>query len=290
MDYWDKIRTERTGSALDLQANSMTMPSNVGDQGVNTLIANLEQVTALITRNLSETLIHSLYGLVHKFLRLYFPEEMSAKIGGQWGNTNPSQWLDREQVNVIVPPTKSEKVQQQIALEKVLIQSTAEIQQGKAGITTDEGQIYQIKIDHMRMSGIDNPEKYLINPDSPEAQQAAQQAQMMQQQEAMRQEQKQDAVIGEQLNLQRMEIQRNYEADKEELTQKYDASNKDNEFKYAELQKDYAQLQQQYDEMYLKAEVDEAKVIGQATTSIEIEGMKLMNTESAEVEREAAES
>ena len=195
MDYWDKVRTERTGSSLDLQANQMTMPSNVGDQGVNTLIANLEQVSALIKRNLSETLIHSIYSLVHKFMRTYFHEELSAKIGGKWGQTNPSQWLEREQINVIVPPTKSERIQQSVALEKAIIQAVSEVQQGKSGITTDEGSIYQMKIDHMRLSGIDNPEKYLINPDSPEAQQAAQMAQQAQQQEATRQEQKTRSML-----------------------------------------------------------------------------------------------
>ena len=127
MDYWDKVRTERTGSSLDLQANSMTMPSNVGDQGVNTLIANLERVTALLLQNFAETMVHSLYNLVHKYLRLYFPEEMNARIGGQWDTTNPSQWLEREQVNIIVPPTNSEKIRQQVALEKLLVQMQWEI-------------------------------------------------------------------------------------------------------------------------------------------------------------------
>ena len=281
MDYWDKVRTERTGSALDLQANQMTMPSNVGDQGVNTLIANLEQVSALVTRNLSETLVYSLYSLVHKFLRLYFPQEMRAKISGKWGSTNPSQWLEREQINVTIPPTRSERIQQQIALEKAILHSTAELQQGKAGVTTSEGQIYQLKLDHMRMSGIDHPEKYLINPESPEAQQAAQINQAMQQQEMARQEQKQDALMMAQLQLQsrqvdnqQAEVMRNYEADKEELAQKYDAFDGEIRFKYAGLEKAYADLKQKYDEMYLKAEVDEAKIIGDATTKLEIEGMK----------------
>ncbi len=288
MDYWDKVRTERSGSSLDLQANSMTMPSNVGDQGVNTLVANLEKVTALITSNICETLVYSTYLIVHKFLRLHFQEELNAKMGGQWNTTNPSQWLERDQVNVVVPPTNSEKIQQQVALEKVLVQSTAELQAGKGGITTDEGSIYQIKLDHMRMSGIPHPEKYLVNPESPEAQQAAQQAQHMQQQEAQRQEQKQDMQYMQQLQLQsrtvdnqQAEVMRNYEADKEELAQKYDASNKEQQFKFADLEKEYADLKQKYDEMYLKAEVDEAKMIGDATTKIELASLNSMESSNA---------
>ena len=306
MDYWDKVRTERTGSSLDLQANSMTMPSNVGDQGVNTLIANLEQVTALITRNLCETLVYSTYAIVHKFLRLYFQEEIGAKINGQWGNTNPSEWLERDQVNVVVPPTNSEKIQQQVALEKVLVQSTAELQAGKGGITTSEGSIYQIKLDHMRMSGISNPEKYLINPDSPEAQQAAQLSQQQQQQAQQRAEQKQDFITGKQIEIQtrqvdnqQAEVMRNYEADKEELAQKYNADDNVTRFKYEQLLKElqfkYDQLQRTSEvDVYqtnVKAETSEAQIIGSATTAIELKSMDGANdTQPKEVEDETTDA
>jgi len=291
MDYWDKVRTERTGSSLDLQANSMTMPSNVGDQGVNTLIANLEQVTALISNNIAKTLIHDIYRLTHKFLRLYFPEDMQAKIGGKWGQTNPSQWLEREQVNIILPPTNSEKIQQSVALEKAIVHSSADLQQGKGGVTTDEGKLYQLKIDHMRMSGIDNPEKYLIDPDSPESQMAAQQNQQMQQMEAQRQEQKQDMLTNAQLQLQsrqmdnqQAEVIRNYEADKEELAQKYQAMHNEFQFKYEELARTLGMDKYKTD---VKAETDEAKIIGDAVTKIELEAIK--GVEGSEPEHEMEE-
>ena len=160
----------------------------------------------------------------------------------------------------------------------MLTQSTGEMQMGKAGITTDEAAMYQIKLDYMRMSGIDKPEKYLIDPESPEAQQAAQQSQIMQQQEMQKQEQKQDMLTMMQMDLQtrqvdnqQAEVMRNYEADKEELAQKYDSDMKEYSFKFEELYKD---LQFKYDELMAKSEIDEAKIIGDATTKIELEGMK----------------
>jgi hypothetical protein len=260
MDYWDKVRTERTGSALDLQANQMTMPSNVGDQGVNTLIANLEQVSSLITKNFCETLVKSTYGLVHKFMRLYMPEDMQAKQAGQWTQTNPSQWLEREQINLMIPPTRSEKLVQQVAIEKAILSAQADMQMGKNGITTSDSQIYQMKLDHMRLSGIDSPQKYLINPDSPEAQQQAQNQAQMQQQEQMRQEQKQDMMNNQLIQAQIMEIQRNWENDKEEL-----------QFQYTELAK---KLEMEKYKTDVKAEMDEAGIVGDATTKIELEAMK----------------
>lgn len=271
LDYQDKLRTDRTGSSLDLQANQLTMPSNVGDQGVNTLIANLEMITALVTRNISETLIKSMFTLVHKFLRLYFPEEMTAKTGGKWATSNPSQWLERDQLNITIPPTRSEKITQQVALEKALMVSSAELAQGKGGITTDEGQIYQLKCDHLRLSGIDNPEKYLIDPDSPEAQQVAaqrQQENMIAQQMAQK---KQDQLNQQLLETQIMEIRRNWESDIQDREQKTALFMEDLEFKYTEL---FRKLEMDKYGTDVDADMKEAEIIGDATTKLELEHIK----------------
>lgn len=276
MNYWDKIRTERSGSSLDLQSNQMKMPSNVGDQGVNTLIANLEKVSALATRNFTETLVHSIYKLTHKFMRLYFPEEMTAKMGGAWQSTNPSQWLEREGINVMVPPTPTEKVLQQIELEKAIMQATNEMDRGKDGITTDESNIYQMKLDHMRLAGIDNPQKYLIDPQSPPAlqraaqnEQMAQQNQQMQQQMMMQQQAAQFELQNEMLRTQILEVQRNWENDKEEL-----------QFKYTELEQ---QVRMDKYTVDVKAETEESKIVGDSITKIELKGM---DNDSKEPERD----
>jgi len=224
--------------------------------------------------------------LTHKFMRLYFPEEMNAKMNGQWQQTNPSQWLERDQLNVTVPPTPSEKVKQQIAIEKALVHGSADMQMGKDGITTDEANIYQMKVDHMRLSGIDNPQKYLIDPMSPQAQQrAAQNAQMAQQQEQMQmqmmmqQQQEQMQLQNEMIKTQILEVQRNWENDKEEL-----------QFKYTELQHTLGMDKYKVD---VNAETDEAKIVGDATTKIELEAMKIDSKESErydDVEGDGSES
>lgn len=271
LDYQDKIRTDRTGSSLDLQANQMTMPSNIGDQGVNTLIANLEMVTALFTRNLSETLIKSTFMLVHKFMRLYFPEELSVKMAGKWETTNPSQWLERDQVNITIPPTRSEKIAQQVALEKVLLHSSSELAQGKGGITTDEGQIYQLKLDHMRLSGIDHPEKYLINPESEEAQQIAQQQAQQQQIMQMQAQEKQDQLNNQLIQAQVLEIRRNWESDIADREQKTVQFMEDLEFKYTEL---FRKLEMNKYDTDVDADIKEAGIVGNATTQLELANIK----------------
>ena len=76
----------------------------------------------------------------------------------------------------------------------------------------------------------------------------------------MEQQQKQDAMNQQLIQAQIMEIQRNWENDKEEL-----------QFKYTELEK---KLQMDKYQTDVKAETDEAKIVGDATTKIELEALK----------------
>ncbi len=251
LDYLDKVRTERIGSALDLQTQQVNTPHNVGDQGVNTLIANLEQISSWMIGTFSETFVSQLYLLVHKFLKLYFPNDMSAKISGNWANTNPSQWLDREQVNISVGLTKSERINQQAALEKIIMKQQELITGGQAGVLADIEGYHRALIDHARMSGIDHPEKYWIDPNSDAAKQAAQQNQQAQQEQQGQMMQAQQ----EMLQVQMMEIRRNWENDIQEIQQKSEQF--------------YADLKFKYDELDQKGEVEEAKLVGNATLKLE---------------------
>ncbi len=246
------------------------MPSNVGDQGVNTLIANLEKVTALMVRNFCETQVQGIYKTVHKYLRLYFPEELSAKMSGKWESTNPQQWLERDQLTITVPPTESEKIKQAIAIEKSITLALHEQQTGKNNITTSDANIYQMKLDLMRLRGIDNPEKYLVNPESPEAQQAAQMAAQMQQQAQQEAQQKQDQLNQQLLQTQIAEIQRNWESDIKD--RELDAE----KFK-EEIKLKYAELEQKYYDTNMDAETQEAKIIGDATTKLELKSLETVN-------------
>jgi hypothetical protein len=223
----------------------------VGDAGVNTLIANLEQISSWMIGTFSETFVTQLYLLVHKFLKLYFPNDMSAKISGNWSQTNPSQWLDREQVNISVGLTKSERINQQVALEKIIMKQQELILGGQDGVLADIEGYHRALIDHARMAGIDHPEKYWIDPNSDAARDAAQAnaEQQQQQQDKMMQAQQ------EMMQVQMMEIRRNWENDIAEL--------RHNQEQF------FADLAFKYDELNQKGEVEEAKIIGNATLKLE---------------------
>ena len=251
LDYMDKVRTERVGSALDFQTQQINTPHNIGDAGINTLMSNLESISAMMTANISETFINQLYLLVHKFLKMYFPQNMSAKISGNWAETNPKQWKDREQVNISVGLTRGERIQRQVALEKIIGKQQELIIGGQDGVLADINGYHRALIDHARMSGIDHPEKYWINPESPQAQEAQQMNAQAQQEQQAEQTQLQNSLIQTQM----LEIRRNWENDIAELKQNQEQF--------------FADLKFKYDELGQKGEIEEAKIIGNATLKLE---------------------
>lgn len=278
LSYMDKVRTDRTGSVLDLQSNQVAMPSNVGNQGVNTLVSNLEMVGALAANTFSETLVVSLYRLVHKTLRTFFKDELSSKIGVQWQNTVPTEWKERNTLNVSIPPTPSLKLQQSIAIKEMIGLASAEMGQGKEGITTDDSKLYAMKLDLAKLAGIDNPEKYWINPTSPQAQAAREEAALR----AQRQEQmamqfaQEDRMFAKQLQVRQLElaeseINRNLKNDIEELQFKLTELQENLRFDYDKLEVD---TNVKLAEGSTKAEMEEAKLIANSSTAIAVESLR----------------
>lgn len=248
LEYMDKIRTERVGSALDFQTNQVKTPHNVGDQGVNTILANLEQISEWMLGTFAETFVSELALLVHKYMRKYFPNSMSRKIGGQWQPTNPQEWREREQVGTALGLTKGQRLRRAIALEKVVAKQEQLILGGHNGVLADMEGYYAAMTDYCRMSGVDNPEKYFIDPSSQQSHQAAQSNQAMQEQQKQEQMQLQKDLIQTQI----LEIQRNWENDRAELQHKYD------------------ELEYKYNELAQRTEVEEAKIVGGAVEKLNL--------------------
>jgi hypothetical protein len=250
LEYMDKQRSERGGASLDLASPEMQLAGNVGDQGAERQISIKEQLAGQMTRTLANTLIKQTYLLVHRTLRDYLPGEMTAKLNGKWVSTDPSQWAERKKVNVQSGMTQGEKRQRISGLNQVIQQQMTFIQAGKEGEITDPGKVFNAVMDWCRAASLDNPEQYWIDPDSDQAKQAgqakAQQAQQAQQAQAAQQKEMMDSQMKMQADLFSLEQQ----------MKKY-INDSDLVFKYADSR--------------MKAEIEEAKIVGSATLQLQTE-------------------
>ncbi len=245
LEYMDKIRTERGGASLDLAAAEMQLAAkNVGDMGVERQMSGKEKLAAMMTSVLANTMIREIYLLTHMTLRAQMPGELTAKLNGKWVRVDPSQWPERKKVNVMTGLSASEKMQRMTALQGVIDMQIKMLTSGQEGELVDKGNLHNAILDWCRTVGLENIEQYWIDPQSEEAQQAAQQKQQAQQQQAQREQEmiQQQAQLQQQIYALGAQLEK-YKHDTELL------------FKYADAR--------------LDAEMKEAEIVGSAVADIE---------------------
>lgn len=189
------LRSERGGSALDMQrADSQIMrgSNQVGSMGVGMLMSAAELRTAWYTRNIAETLIRQVFIITHRTLRRFEMDPIGISIMGQYVEVNPSQFTERESVNVRSGMSSSERVRLLQALDSSINMQVQLTQVAGPGVLGDLSTLHQMLVDRDKAAGIDNPTRYWIDPKSQQSLQAQQsnaQGQQQQQQIQMQLEQ-----------------------------------------------------------------------------------------------------
>lgn len=264
LTYLDKIRSERGGASLDLSSADMQLAGQVGDQGAERQISMKEQLAGQMTATLANTLIRSTYLLIHKTLRHFLAGELTAKLNGKWVQTDTSQWPERKNVKVMTGLSQGEKIARLTALTTVIQTQVSFINQGQEGEIVDKKNVFNAIMDWARAANLENPEQYWIDPDSDEAKQVAQQKQQAAQQQGQQQQQ----AMQQQAELQQQIFAMQAQLDK----YKHDG---DLSFKYNDAR--------------LKSEIEESKIIGQATLDLEREQLKFDNQAAAQETAGAAQ-
>lgn len=259
MGYMDKMRSERGGASLDLQTSEAQIMGQTA-QGIERQYSVREMLAAMMCRTIAETLIAGTYLNVHRTLRLFKGGEVMFQASGQFQKTNPEQWPERYRVNIASGISIGERNRKQAALVNTIQQQQALFQAGMGGIMCNLSGYYAAITDLAQVSGIDSPERYFIDPKSPESQQAQkqQQATQQQQQQMMQQQQQMLVMMQKQLAEQQMQLDK-YKADQKTRFD-YDKLHQDGELKEAEIVSSAATTLQ-------KSEIDHISAITKAANS-----------------------
>jgi hypothetical protein len=259
LDYMDKVRSERAGASLDLGSAELQLAAkNVGDQGVERQLSVKEQLAAMMTASLANTLIRETFLLVHMTLRAQMPGDLSAKLNGKWVQTNPSDWPVRKKVNVMTGLSRGEKTQRLQALTQVIQTQLGFMEKGQEGQIVDKPGVYQAITDWSRTAGLENVEQYWIDPSSEKAQQAAKAASASSQQA-------QEAQAAQ------MKQQQDFQESVFALQSQLDKYKHDSKLVF-----DYAKER-------LDAEIEEAKIIGTATLDLERQQLAFENAQQGQI-------
>jgi hypothetical protein len=230
LNYQDTIRSNRGGAAVELgEADRQLMQSSATAAGA--AVESSEKMAGWYCHNMVNTLLKNTYLLIHRKLRLEMDRQMSAKIGGKWATTNPSEWQERKSMKITAGLTSTERNNKSAAVMLLMQQQAQAMQAGADGVLVDFKGIFNATSDWIRLQDIGNPEEYLVDPDSEEAQQAQQsKAEQAQQQQAQQQR-----MVEQQIAIEQGKIaQDRYKVD-QEIAWKYYNTNMDAQVSEADI-------------------------------------------------------
>jgi len=172
LQYMDAVRSERSGASLDMQAANVQIAGDTA-HGVERQMSAKEQMAALICRTLAETVIRETWTLAHRALRTWMDGDVTVRARGQFQRANPSEWQERERVNVKAGLSVGERSARKFALEAIIAKQEMLYASGKDGVLVTEEQYHSALMDWTRAAMVDNGERYFTDPRTPEAQEAA---------------------------------------------------------------------------------------------------------------------
>lgn len=240
IEFQKSVRSEMGGAALDMQTAQMQIGGDrMGSQGLDRAYSVVEQLCAMMTKTIAASLIRSTFLLAHATLREWFDEPVPVKRQGKWFSPVPSEWPVRECVTVKVGMSPGERARRANALMQMLNSQVQLAQLGMDEVLVNLDGFYKTLMDWARVSEIQNPEQYFVDPQSDTARQALQSKQKAQ----AEQKAQQQALMQQAIGL-------------EQLRTAFDKYKTD------------AELQFKYYDAVLKAETKEAEIVGQATTDL----------------------
>ena len=194
LGYLDTVRTQRVGSALDFNEVQAQLMGTSATAAAGQL-SKVEQMGGWFAGNIVRTMLLPLFTLVHRILRTEMAGPVMARIGGKWQQADTSTWQERLVTDIQMGMTTTEKAERIMALTQTITMMQQMIGSGGAGIICDLPRLYNAMGDWIRTAGLGSPDQYLIDPSSPESQQAAQQQQASAKQQAEQQVQIQSQLI-----------------------------------------------------------------------------------------------
>ena len=233
-------RSEMGGAALDLQTAQMQIGGDrMGSQGLDRAYSVAEQLSAAMMKTISATLIRDLFLLAHATLREFFDEPVPIKSNGKWVYVNPSEWPERRNVTVKPGMSPGERTRRAGALGQVIDAQIMLADRGMDEVMVGLSEFNRAVMDWARLMEVQNPEQYFIDPESDQARAALKKKG----ETAQREKSERVALMQQAYGLEQLRI----------ALGKYDG--------------DAARMVDVF-KAVLSSEVEEAKIVGAATTDL----------------------
>lgn len=240
LQYQRQVRTELGGASLELASGQMQMAGGrIGSEGVDRAFSVMEQLASHMTKNMATSLIRNTFLLAHATIRAHYDTPVNVKRNGRWQSPVPNEWTERTRVTVKPGMSPGERARRVSVLGQIVQAQLQLAERDMDDVLVNIEGFYKALTDWARAADMPNPEQYWIDPSTPASQQALKTKEANQKQSADQQQ----ALMGQAVGLEQLRTAFN---------------------KY----KQDTDLQFNYWKEVLGAEVEEAKIVGKATTDL----------------------
>jgi hypothetical protein len=174
IDYIDGIKESRTGIT---KASAGLDPDTLSDVTKGAYMENMNRASQkieMITRMVCETGVRELILRVHSLLTRYQDKQRMVRMAGKYVPINPQGWRERTDVTVNVGLGTGNEEDKQRKL--MLVSQLQRDMLAPVGMV-EAKQAHALFVDIAKSMGFDTPDKFTMNPDSPEFQQKMEQPQ-----------------------------------------------------------------------------------------------------------------
>jgi hypothetical protein len=218
LDYYDKMRSERTGTDPNAQAIVNNLPDESMNHAVERVLSMKEELVGMLIRVFAETGVKDMMCKLRGVLMRNLDQDELVQLRNKWATVNPGNWVERTDSTVVVGLGAGDKLQKSNGLQMVFGLQQQAIQGGLMGILVSPERIAHTVSEMVRVQGLGDPDDFFLSPsylldprnqDTSRFQEMvrAQQLQQKQQQAAQAQQEAQLQMQREQLQMQREQLQ-----------------------------------------------------------------------------------
>ena len=264
LQYLDELKDNRTGvSKTSKGQDSSILHSNQAGSAVADVMAAAEQMQELVTRILAHSFT-KMFDNIYKLLVIHQDGgEKVFAVRGEYTSVNPAQWRKSYRVSPVTGIGDNKTAEKVMSSQMMLNIVNSLANSGAEGILYDWDTIYDLLLELTQNSGFDEPQRFWLNPRTPEGQAAI--AKLEQQKAQPSPEAQKLAAetqeIGQRVQLDGMEAKQEYEVKMAEIkVREREASVKEREI---DLEQQKIEIEQ------YKAQVKHAATIAELQLEME---------------------
>jgi hypothetical protein len=177
----DQLKEGRTGVSrhtMGLDANVLAQSTKGAFMGA---MEQANQRVEMLARTFAETGFKEMFRLIHRTALKHYDRKIVAQLRGKYVEVNPTEWKNRANMTVTVGLGTGNRDAELNQLFTIAEKQELHLMQGSPLVTPKN--LYNTYARLVERSGLKSPGTYFTDPDSPEAQQAAQQKAQAQKQD-----------------------------------------------------------------------------------------------------------